>query len=138
MLEAMAEHGAPWGQFEEQVGEARRRFATLIGARPDQIAVVPNASVGAYQVASTLPWARRPKLVTTVAEFPSVAHVWLAQRPRGAEVVYVGEGDGTVLAADYLAAVDERTGLASIPLTTYRNGARLPVADVVEIGRAHV
>jgi len=136
MLEAMAEHGAPWRQFEEQVAEARRRFATLIGARPDQIAVVPNASVGAYQVASTLPWARRPKLVTTVAEFPSVAHVWLAQRPRGAEVVYVGERDGTVPAADYVAAVDERTGLVSIPLTTYRNGARLPVAGVVAAAHA--
>jgi len=50
MLDDMATGGAPWGLFEEQVFEARQRFARLIGAEADQVAVVPNASVGAYQV----------------------------------------------------------------------------------------
>ena len=135
MLEAMSHQGAPWGQFEDQVCEARVRFATLIGARPEQVAVVPNASVGAYQVASTREWQRRPKIVTTLAEFPSVAHVWLAQRPRGAEVVYVPERDGAVLASDYLACIDDRTGLVSVPLTTYRSGVRLPVAEISAAAR---
>ncbi len=130
MLDTMAEPGVPWPQFEAQVSEARARFAALIGARPDQIAIVPNASIGAYQVASALEWASRPTVVTTVAEFPSVAHVWLAQRPRGARVVYVREREDTVRAGDYLAEIDARTGLVSIPLVTYRSGARLPVADV--------
>jgi kynureninase len=54
MLGAMDRFGLAWGQFEEQVSIARSGFASLIGARPEQIAVLPNASVGAYQVASTV------------------------------------------------------------------------------------
>ena len=136
MLEAMARLGAPWREFEDQLSEARQRFAALIGARPEQIAVVPNVSVGAYQVASTRQWDRRPKLVATTAEFPSVAHVWLAQRQCGAEVVTVDGRDGAVRAEDLASAVDGRTGLVSVPLVTYRDGVRLPIAEVVDAARA--
>ncbi len=122
MLDDMATPTA-WDLFEEQVSAARRGFADLIGARADQIALMPSASVGAYQVASTLDWAGRPRVVTTGAEFPSIAHVWLAQRPRGAQVVHVDP-------ARYLSAVDERTKLVSVPLTTYQSGLRLPVPTI--------
>ncbi|EWM18487.1 aminotransferase class V-fold PLP-dependent enzyme [Kutzneria sp. 744] len=111
-----------WDRFEDQLRQARHGFAALVGARPEQIAVVPNASVGAYQVASTMDFARRSKIVTTDLEFPSVAHVWLAQCPRGAEVVFSGE-------------IDADTRLVSVPMTGYQYSERLPVADVVQ--RAH-
>lgn len=129
MLEAMVGR-SPWHCFEQQVHEARRRFAHLIGAHPDRVAIVPNASVGAYQVASTFDWSRRPKLITTDLEFPSVAHVWLAQRSRGVQVEYVPERACRVSAEAYLRKLDVHTGLVSVPLATYRNGALLPVADV--------
>ncbi len=128
MLAAMARHGAPWPRFEEQYAQARERFAALVGAQTEQVAVVPSASVGAFQVASTLSWRRRPRLVSATAEFPGVARAWLSQRACGAEVVFVGERTGRVSAADYLSAIDERTKLVSIPMTTYRDGVRLPVA----------
>lgn len=136
MLDAMDGSGLAWEAFEDQVDRARARFAALIGAEEGQVAVVPNASVGAYQVASTQRWGRRPKIVTTAAEFPSVAHVWLAQRPRGAEVTYVAERGGTVAPGDYRAAIDGRTGLVSVPLVTYASGARLAVADVAAAAHA--
>ncbi|MEU0566012.1 aminotransferase class V-fold PLP-dependent enzyme [Nonomuraea sp. NPDC005983] len=120
----MADHGAPWELFEEQVRQARERFAALIGARPDQVAVMPNASVGAYQAVSTMNWRARPKLITTEREFPSVAHVWLAQRPNGAEVVYARDTD------DYAALIDDRTRLVSAPLVCYQDSVRLPVAEL--------
>lgn len=136
MLGEMDRFGLAWGQFEEQVSIARSRFAALIGARPEQIAVLPNASVGAYQVASTQRWDLRPSVVTTVAEFPSVAHVWLAQQPRGARVQYVPEREGSPRAEDYVAALGDDTGLVSIPLITYASGARLPVAEIAAAARA--
>ena len=127
MLDDMARHGAPWDLFEERVLRARTRFAELIGARPEQIAVLPNASVGAYQVASTLEWAQRPRVVTSTLEFPSIAHVWLAQRPRGAEVVHAERAE------EYAELIDRRTRLVSVPLTGYQDAARLPVADLVRL-----
>jgi selenocysteine lyase/cysteine desulfurase len=130
--------GVPWGEWMGQVELARIRFARLVGAEPEEIAVVPNASVGAYQVASTRDWSARPVVVTTDMEFPSVAHVWGAQRARGAQVHLVPERGGLVDAGDYLAAIDEageRVGLVSVPLVSYRNGLRLPVREVAD--RAH-
>jgi selenocysteine lyase/cysteine desulfurase len=136
MLETMTAGGAAWQEFEREVDRGRQRFAALIGADPDQIAVVPNASVGAYQVISTLDLSRRNAVVTTVEEFPSIAHVWLAQRPRGARVVYVGEASGPVDAGHYRAAIDERTALVSVPLVTYQYGTLLPVAEVAQLAHA--
>jgi hypothetical protein len=49
-----------------------------LGAHPDQVAIVPNASVGAYQVASTLMMGCRDRVITTAEAFPSIAHVWLS------------------------------------------------------------
>jgi selenocysteine lyase/cysteine desulfurase len=132
---SMRTYGAPWTRWMAQVDDARRRFARLIGADADEVAVISCASDGAYQVASTLDWRRRPKVVTTDMEFPSVAHVWLAQQPRGAEVAHVPDRDGVVSAADYTAAVDERTALVSVPFVSYRNGVRMPVPEVVARAR---
>ena len=131
MLEVLAEDPTPWDFWLAEVEHSRRLFAALIGARPDQVAVVPSATIAAYQVASTTDWTRRPRLVATDVEYPSVAHVWAAQRPRGAEVTFVGED-----AAAYLAAIDERTGLVSLPLVSYRSGAEIPVAAAAARARA--
>lgn len=129
-------HGPAWGEWMGKVDEARSAFARLIGADVDEVAVVPSASEGAYQVGSTQSWQRRPRLVTTDMEFPSVAHVWLAQQARGADVAYVSDDDGIVGSGGYAAQIDERTGLVSVPLVSYRNGLRLPVHEVTALAHA--
>lgn len=124
-------HGAPWDIWMQQVEQARRGFAKLIGAEPDEVAVLANATEGAFQAASTRSYTDRTRIVTTDMEFPSIAHVWLAQRARGAEVVHVGAEAGRVRTEDYLDAIDERTRLVSVPLVSYRNGLLLPVHEVI-------
>jgi selenocysteine lyase/cysteine desulfurase len=133
---SMRSHGAPWDLWMAEVATARQMFAALIGASPDEIAIVSCASEGAYQVASTLDWRSRPVIVSTDLEFPSIAHVWLAQGRRDAEVRFVPARDGLVRAEDYAAAVDERAGLVSVPLVSYRGGSRLPVSAAVAAARA--
>lgn len=133
---SMRDHGAPWSTWMSKVDEARRGFAAHIGASPEEIAIVGSASEGAYQVASIMDWGRRGGIVTTDMEFPSLAHVWLAQRCRGARVRHVPAPDGIVHAEEYVSAIDETTGLVSVPLVSYRNGLRLPVAEVTEAAHA--
>ncbi|WP_406675287.1 aminotransferase class V-fold PLP-dependent enzyme [Nonomuraea sp. N2-4H] len=125
--------GAPWGTWMAQVERARERFARLIGAEPGEVAVLSCASEAAYQAASSLDWSRRPGIVTTDLEFPSIAHVWLAQGQRGARVRVVADSGEHVAAEAYEELIDESVGLVSVPLHTYRNGARLPVEDVVRL-----
>lgn len=126
MLDEMATGGAPWSAFERELHQARSQFAALIGASSDQIAVVPNATIGAYQVASTQGWRDRSRIVTSTAEFPSIAHVWLAQRRRGAEVVHADYSP-----AGYVAAIDRNTRLVSIPMISFQDGIRISVAEIV-------
>lgn len=129
----LLERGAAWDVWMVQVERARELFAASIGAAVDDVAVVPCASEGAYQVASTQAWQNRPVLVTTDMEFPSVAHVWLAQRRRGAKVQHVADHDWQVDAEDYAALFGPETGLVSVPLISYRNGLRMPVAEIASL-----
>lgn len=122
-----------WAAAEEQLHQARAGFAHLIGASPDQIAILPNASVAAHQVAAGLRWRRRPELLSTLAEFPGVAHTWLAQRAHGAQVRWCGDGGSRVSTHHYLEAITSRTALVSAPAVTYRDATRL---DVRRIGHA--
>lgn len=128
-------YGAPWELWMREVDRARELFARMIHASVDEIAVVPSVSAAAYQVASTRDWRSRPRIVSTDMEFPSVAHVWLAQRGNGAEVAYVEDRSGVVYPEDYDALIDETCGLVSVPLVSYRNGVRLPVRSVLEKAR---
>jgi selenocysteine lyase/cysteine desulfurase len=131
------ERGAPWDLWMGKVEQARTMFARLIGASPDEIAVLPSASAGAYQVASTQDWTTRSGLVTTDLEFPSVAHVWLAQRARGARIAVAEDHDGQVGPADFAAVIGYDTGLVSVPLVSYRNGFRFEVRDVAAEAHRH-
>ncbi|MGC4897174.1 aminotransferase class V-fold PLP-dependent enzyme [Micromonospora sp. DT31] len=128
MLDVLREDPTPWDFWLGQVLQARDAFAALINAEPAQVAVVPSATIGAYQVASTRDWSTRPGIVAADVEYPSVAHIWAAQQARGATLRYVPE-TGPFDA-------DERTGLVSVPLVSYRTGATLPVGDVVARARA--
>lgn len=135
MLDDLSRPGF-WATCEEHMLQARRRFAHLIGADTDQIAILPNASVAAYQAAAGLRWRRRPHLLTTPAEFPGIAHVWLAQRSRGAQVRWCDTSAGRVTAVDYLNGITVRTGLVSIPAVTYRDATRLNIARIADAAHA--
>lgn len=129
----LVEHGSAWDRWMVKVQRARELFAARIGAGVDDVAVVASASEGAYQVASTQAWSTRTGLVTTEMEFPSIAHVWLAQQARGAKVAFAPEHDWVQGADDYATLIGPDTGLVSAPLISYRNGLRLPVRARPEV-----
>ncbi|MFJ1542343.1 aminotransferase class V-fold PLP-dependent enzyme [Micromonospora chalcea] len=132
MLTAMESPAVTWQAWEHQVTQLRHRVAALLGAQEHQIGLLADASTAAHQVGSARGWTTRSRIVTCSAEFPGVAHAWLTQRRRGAEVVFVGDRDGRVCLTDYLRAIDGRTALVSVPAVTYSSGQRLPVRDIVE------
>jgi selenocysteine lyase/cysteine desulfurase len=83
------EQGSPWELWVEQYEAARTAFAQFINASPDEVVVVTSASAGINSIASALNFRERKKVVMGEFEFPTMGHVWLAQRARGAEVQFV-------------------------------------------------
>lgn len=126
----------PWHFYEAELDRTRRLVGSLIGSPAENVAVLPNASTAAFQSASTVDWSDRTTIVASRTEFPSLAQVWhtVATAVRLIEP----EPDGAIATGDYLAAIDSDTGLVSVPLVAYRNGARVGSADLAAIAaRAH-
>ncbi len=132
MLKAMADDPAPWHGFETEVELSRQRFAELINASADQIAVLPTATVAAYQVATAQDWTR-PQILATDEDFPSISQLLQGQQSRGARLDYVPEP----LSLDsWRESLSGRTGLVSVPLVTYQHGACMPVAELCRLAAA--
>lgn len=132
------DHGAPWDAWTEEVESARRKFARLIGADDDEVATVPNASIGAYQVISSLlaEDSRRQGVVTSDLEFPSLAHVWMSQAAAGARVSHVRHADGIITSEAWADAIHDDTLLVSAYLVSYANGARSELAEIARLAHA--
>jgi selenocysteine lyase/cysteine desulfurase len=127
------EQGSPWELWVEQYEAARTAFAQFINASPDEVAVVTSASAGINSIASALNFRERKKVVMGEFEFPTMGHVWLAQRARGAEVQFVrAEGDH-IPAANYEKAIDRDTLIVPLTHVCFKNGFRSEVSAVTEI-----
>ena len=125
--------GMDWDAWMSEVALAKAEFARLVGATPDDIAVFSSVSEAASAVASALPLqGRRTNIVVSDAEFPTVAHVWLAQKQRGAHVSWAPvHADASV----YDALIDDRTALVSACHAYYMNGLIQDSARIASIAR---
>ena len=133
-LDGWNARGMDWDAWMEEVRLARRAFAQLVNASEDEIALFSSVSEAASAVASALDLASgRRAVVASGAEFPTVGHVWLAQRPRGARVTWVPVRDGVIDPADYEARVDGETRVVSAAHGYYQNGFVQDVARIAEI-----
>ena len=120
------ERGAPWDYWVERAETARGAFARLVNAQPDDVAVTTSLSAGVSALASAIDFSKRPKVVISDYEFPTIGQIWHAQQLRGAEVHVVAP-------EDVEEAIDERTAVVSITGVCYRNGARLPVEEIARV-----
>jgi selenocysteine lyase/cysteine desulfurase len=127
------DEGAPWEYWVGQAEKARGTFADLVGAAPDEIAVTTSESLGVSALASALDWTKRPKVVISDFEFPTIGQIWHAQESRGAQVVHVPAQGAEIPLEAFDAAIDEQTALVSITAVCYRNGSRLDVEGITRI-----
>src|SRR5947209_12664416 len=132
-LASWHEQGSPWELWVDRYEAARAAFAKFINASPDEVAVVTSASAGINSIASALNFRERKKIVMGEFEFPTMGHVWLAQRARDAEVHFVkAEGD-SIPVANYERMIDHDTCIVPLTHVCFRNGFRSEVSAVVEI-----
>jgi selenocysteine lyase/cysteine desulfurase len=119
------------------LGELRARYARLIQASAEEIALAPSISVAISTVAEALDYRARPKVVVTSLDFPTVAYQWLAKRARGVELVVVESPDQVSVPVEAIArAVDERTALVATSHVYFTSGAIQDIGAVAAAAHA--
>ena len=107
---------ASWARWEEDGEACRALFGSIVGARAEDVALLPAVSVAAGLVAASLPAAEGGNVVVYEDEFTSNLFPWLALEGRGIEV--------RLRPLETLAdAVDERTALVAVSAVQSRTGA---------------
>jgi selenocysteine lyase/cysteine desulfurase len=116
--------------------DGKKEFAKLIGAKPGEIALVENTSMGLNIAANVLHYPAGSKIVTTDLEYPSVVYPWL-RRSLGVKVHYVKNINGKVLLDDMEKAIDDKTVAVAISHVEYVNGFRHNLRVLSEIVHEH-
>ena len=129
------DRGAPWELWVEQAEGARARFARLLNATPDEIAVTTSVSAGVSSLLSGLRHAEgRNKIVISDFEFPTIGQITHAQELRGSKVDHVAAASDTTIPLERLAeAIDDETGLVAITLVSFRHGSKTDVKEVIRL-----
>jgi selenocysteine lyase/cysteine desulfurase len=87
-------------------------------------------------VAEALDYRRRPRVVITSLDFPTVAYQWLAKRARGVELVVVESPDQVSVPVEAIArAVDDRTALVVTSHVYFTSGAIQDIKRVADAAR---
>jgi selenocysteine lyase/cysteine desulfurase len=129
------EKGAPWVLWIEQAERARGRFARLLNASTDEVAVTTSVSTG---VSSLLSGLRHPegrnKIVISDFEFPTIGQITHAQELVGKKVHHVAVASDATIPLERLAeTIDEDTGLVAITYVSFRTGSKTDVAEVIRL-----
>jgi selenocysteine lyase/cysteine desulfurase len=132
-LRSWHEQGSPWDLWVEKYEEARGVFASFIGAEPDEVAIVASASAGVNSIASALTFTDRPNVVLGEFEFPTMGHIWLSQARRGAQIKFIDAENERLTVAAYDRVIDRKTLIVPLTHVCFRNGFRMPAADITQI-----
>jgi len=127
------EQGSPWETWVNRYEAARGAFAQFVNASPDEVAIVTSASAGINSIASALNFRERKKVVMGEFEFPTMGHIWLAQRVRGAEVQFVGAEGNCIPTVNYEKMIDRSTSIVPLTHVCFRNGFRSDVNAITQI-----
>lgn len=128
-LKSLKNDGGDKPEMFKSVETARSRFAALIGADPDEIAITKNVSEGINIIATAYPWQRGDAVIICAdREHPNNLYIWqhLARRI-GIEVVVVPSRNEQIIADDLIAKFTSRTKMVSVSSTTFHPGLRMDI-----------
>lgn len=128
----------PWtierASFYDEVEEVRGLFARLLGARADDISIVPSSSYGLAIAAQNVEIRKGQNVIVPQHEHSSNFYVWHKKAlENGASIRVVerpADGDWT---AAVLAQIDANTAVVAMPYCHWSDGS---IIDLVPIGVA--
>src|SRR5438552_2477068 len=144
---ALADHvqfrlkGAGEGRMdfgEEQQKDLKRRFAQLIGAKPDEIAFVQNTSDGENIVVMGMDLPRRGgNVVLDELHFETSLYMYKSLEAKGVELRVIKHRDWAIDIKDMERAVDRNTRLISMALVSNVNGYLHDARAISDLAHSH-
>jgi len=124
------------GELEGHLDHARASLATLLGAEPDDLAFVPNATTAVNTVVRSLDFATGDEILTTDHEYNACLNAlrFVADRARARVVVAsipLPIRSPEDVTAAILACASDRTKLAVISHVTSPTGLVFPIEQIV-------
>ena len=129
--ESLLQHGGNWEEAIGRTEQARCEFAKLIGAHPEEIAVLPSVTAAVSAVVSALPDCRKKQAVYTELDFPAIAHILKAQTEM--ELSVVPSEDGMIPLERYETYISEQTLFTCVPHVSYTSGFVQDMKRIAEI-----
>jgi selenocysteine lyase/cysteine desulfurase len=133
----MFDPAAPYADYHRDWDLARQRFATLVGAETDEIAVVDHTSRGSNLIVQMLPVADSANVVVDDFTYPSSIYPWLLASRRQVEIRQAHAREGVVAIDDLAQLVDDRTLAVSLSHVSPKSGFRHDLAAVSDLAHAH-
>ncbi len=116
------------------VARTRALAARLLGATPEEVALVGPTSLALSLVANGLSFRRGANVLVYFDDYPSNVYPWMALADRGVEVRFLNlHRLGQIRPVDVLGQVDEATALVALASCHFISGWRL---DLPRLGAA--
>src|SRR5262245_14369590 len=123
---------------EEQQKELKRRFAQLIGARPDEIAFTQNTSDGENIVVMGMDLPKRGgNVVLDELHFETSLYMYKSLEAKGLQLRIVKHRDWAIDIKDMEKAIDRNTRLVSMALVSNVNGYLHDAKAITDLAHAH-
>jgi len=128
-----AQGDADWPRWGNRVESVRGLGARLLGARPEEIALVKSTSEGIGLVAEGFPWQAGDNVVTFDCEFPANVYPWQNLADRGVETRLVPAPEGRIDLNRLEEACDARTRIVAVSWVQFAGGWRLDLDAAAEL-----
>jgi selenocysteine lyase/cysteine desulfurase len=116
--------------------QPRREAARLLGARPEDLALIESTTQGLQAVAAAVPLRRGDKVLVGDTEFLGLAVPWIPrQQAEGFHLEVIPNRHGRLLVDDFARAVDARTRLLLLSSVQWSNGFRADLAAFCSLAR---
>ena len=108
--------------WKEKRLNSKNLLAEVIGAKPEEIAFVPNCTTGINTAMNMIPIKPSQNIVTTDLEFGMGFIVVNAQKRRGAKTRFIKGSNGIVTTDQFEKAIDDDTAVVYIDNPAWFNG----------------
>ena len=137
MMEMWREKGSPWDLWVEQYEVLRGELGQFLNCEADEVAIVPSVSAGVSSVASAFDFRGRSTVIMGEFEFPTMGHIWMAQRQRGAKVEFLSaKGLEELPAEAYERRIDKDTVIVPVTGVCFKNGFRSDISRIAAAAHA--